>query len=278
MAPKAALFLLPLFALAQTSPAPPPEVDQELRARATQFMQYHVVNAAQGSLRKAMDMVAEDTKDDYLREGKMELKSFTLGSIKYTDNFTKAVVNFTVRRDWQIPMAAKPTEVAGPMATNWKIEDGKWMWYRDRTNVWLTPMGPSNLEALQRASDPTNSLPKNLTPDAVAAAAANILGRANIDKAAVTLNSDRRSTDKVVFSNGAPGTVLVSLEGVPNIPGFRAELEQKEAGGGEKVNLVLSYEPPANAVPPEPFTIHLVTEPFNQTFGIKVTIGKPASK
>ena len=83
---QAAILLLPLAAFAQT---PPPDVDQALRARVTEFFQAHV----DGAFRKAFEIVAEDTKDYYFATEKVRFKSFKIVDIKYSDNFTKAVVN-----------------------------------------------------------------------------------------------------------------------------------------------------------------------------------------
>ena len=78
---QAAIFLLPLAALAQ---APPPEVDQALRARVTAFFQAHV----DGSFRKAFEIVAEDTKDYYFKTEKVQFKSSQdPGDIKYSADF-----------------------------------------------------------------------------------------------------------------------------------------------------------------------------------------------
>ncbi len=50
----AILLAAPLLSLAQ-APAPPPEVDQALRAQATAFLKYQT----EGNFRKAYELVAE---------------------------------------------------------------------------------------------------------------------------------------------------------------------------------------------------------------------------
>jgi len=60
---RVALVLLPCLAWAQapadvTTPGAPADVDKALRARVSQFFQYHV----DGDFRKAYDIVAEDTR------------------------------------------------------------------------------------------------------------------------------------------------------------------------------------------------------------------------
>ena len=88
------MLLMPLVAFGQT---PPPEVDQALRARATEFFQDFV----DGQYRKAFALVAEESQDEYFSSSKAEIKSFHIDSIQYNDNFTEATVNLTVTRTWR---------------------------------------------------------------------------------------------------------------------------------------------------------------------------------
>ncbi|HSP66803.1 MAG TPA: hypothetical protein VLN48_03680, partial [Bryobacteraceae bacterium] len=84
-----ALVLLPLLLLAQ---APGKlEAEQALRARVTEFLQYHV----DGNFRKAYDMVAADTQDDYFNTGKVQIKGFTIDDVQFSENFTKATIRTT---------------------------------------------------------------------------------------------------------------------------------------------------------------------------------------
>ena len=91
MRTRAALFLFPLVIFGQT---PPAEVDQALRARATEFFQDFV----DGQYRKALSLVAEDTQEEYFASPKAELKSFKIDNIQYNDEFSKATMNLTVKR------------------------------------------------------------------------------------------------------------------------------------------------------------------------------------
>ena len=140
---------------AKTAPAKPaaakPNLTSEaaLRARVSQFMQYHV----EGKFSKAMELVAEDTKEQYFAGGKQRLKAFKLESVKLTDKNTKAVVTTIVTRDWDIRM--QQHEVVIPMVTTWKVQKGQWFWYWDANGTWLTHMGPSKIEPLSKNPDGT---------------------------------------------------------------------------------------------------------------------------
>jgi len=242
-----------------------------LRARVNEFFQYHV----DGNFRKAMDMVAEETKDEYFATGKQQLKSFTLESVKLTDDDTKAVVTTVVKRDWQIRM--QNNEVVVPMVTTWKVENGQWVWYHDTKGQWLTPMGPSNIEPPSKNADGTIKLPKSLGADVIAAAANSILGQSTISKSEVTLDPSKGpAAEKITFTNGVQGSVRVTVVGVPDLPGFKAEVAKADLGGGEQAQITVSYTPPSDDTPvPSSFTFQVLIEPLNQPFPIRVNFVQP---
>src|SRR5271155_3842655 len=98
---RSVLILLPFAAFAQTdSAAPPAVIDQALRARVTEFFNDHVEGPA--GFRKAMDLVAEDTKDYYFSAQKIQFKSFKIDSIKYSDHFTTAIVTLSGQRMFRV--------------------------------------------------------------------------------------------------------------------------------------------------------------------------------
>ena len=68
---------------------PPLDVDDALRARIGQFYDHHV-QATPSAYRRAEQLVAEESKDDYYVMSKLELKSYRIGSIEYSGNFTRA--------------------------------------------------------------------------------------------------------------------------------------------------------------------------------------------
>src|ERR1035438_3599187 len=79
-----AVFILP----AQTLDKPPQDIDDSLRDRVKQFYDYHVAQ----KYRLCEQLISEDAKDDFYVIKKPALESFTIGSVDYSDNFTKAKV------------------------------------------------------------------------------------------------------------------------------------------------------------------------------------------
>lgn len=272
---RALVFLL-LAALATVRAQTPREqAEQDLRARAQEFFQMFV----DGQYRKALDMVAEDTKDEYFASGKMEIKSFTVDKVKVDDSLQKGTVDLTVKRVWRVRL--DQVVVDTPMPTTWKIENGKWVWYHETIkNSYVTPMGPSDTNLVQRKPDGTVDLPNNLDPDAILKAGQKILQQTQVDRNEISLPTDHPSSEKVKFHNGAQGSVGLQVNGMPSIPGFTAKLDRSIVNYGEDATLEIQYAPPAvtNAddkpVLPDMIQIALVVSPFNQEFRVQVKFQK----
>jgi hypothetical protein len=267
MKPRIALsaILLPMIAFGQLQ-TPAQQAEVALRARVTEFLQYHV----DGNFRKAYDMVADDTKDEYFNTGKAQLKSFKITDVKLSDDFTKATVTATMSKT--VMVMAQEIPMTTPSTTTWKIENGKWVWYNDVKTNGGNPMDLSSTHspapATPQSDNTSGGLPKNLDEKAIAAAAQSILQQVGVDKKQVTLAANRVSEDKVVFHNGMPGSVQLELNG-PDIPGFSAKVDPYVRGGAD-VPVVFRYEPGDPAGRRDPITVQLVVQPLNQAFVIQV--------
>jgi len=258
---RSALILLPIAALAQT---PAPEIEQALRARVTEFFNYHVEGPT--GFRKAMDLVAEDTKDYYFSSQKIQFKSFKIDSVKFSDDFTRATVTLSGQRMWRPSPRFPETEITQPMSTTWKIENGKWFWYRDaNAEQNLTPMGPSDPKSIGPPGG--GIVPRDFSQAEMNKRALEVLKQSSISKSEVTLSANH-SSDEVVFHNGQPGSVLLSLENGAKVPGFSAVLAKTNVNAGEDVAVKIRFE--GKEMPPNPVTIRVMVAPFNQAFPVTV--------
>ena len=268
------VIMLPQIVLAQLqTPAEAAEV--ALRARVTQFLQYHV----EGNFRKAYDMIADDTKDDYFNSGKTQIKGFTIDKIAFTtEDFTKASVSATISKTMAIVGQEIPITV--PSNTTWKIENGKWVWYNDVQSVGVTPLNPMGVSPSSTAPQSAvtqgavtqnndTGLPKNFDDKSLAAAAQSILRQVGVDRTEATLATNKPSEDKIIFHNGMPGSVQLELN-APEAPGFTAKLDQSNVKAGGDVPVVFRYEPADPAGRRDPLTVQLVVQPLNQIFMIRV--------
>ncbi len=250
------------------APKVPEKTDKALRARVNEFFQYHVT----GEFRKAMEMVAEDTKEEYFAAGKMKLRSFTLDDVKYDDKFEKATVTCTVVRDWEFRLQVNTVTL--PMVTTWKLEKGKWVWYhKPEGQEWLTPMGPSDLSAIKRNADGTITLPK-LTQENVLAQAANIMKANGVDKGDVRFDAGMPGSDKITFHNGQPGSVRLELLSMPPVPGLTYKFDKVDLNGGESAVLSVDYQPVEGKEMPREAKILFEIQPFNSTYTIAVHFEK----
>lgn len=265
----AVLVLTASACLAQT---PPPEVDAALRARVNEFMGYHVT----ANFMKAFELVAEDTREYYFGTQKNQYLSFKIGNIEYSDNFTKAIVEVQGERKIRLSPEFPETVVVQPMRLNWKIENGKWVWYVKPQIDCPTPMSCDSHGkpwAQQQAEAANNAIPlPDLSQPKMDAQAKEILKQSQIDKPEVAMSAGVASTQRVVFHNGAPGGVRVYVQ-VPNLEGFTATIEKNDVGANQDVGINLHWEP-GKATPPLALTVTVDVEPFSQVFPIAVKFAK----
>jgi hypothetical protein len=258
------LVFLPLCLLAQEpSATPPPEVEHALRERVTQFFQAHV----DGAFRKAYELVADDFKDFYFAGNKTRYKSFSIESIRYFDNFTRAKVLLNTEVVWEVRMQKAVAKVQTP--ASWKLQDGKWMWYDDPQDRRTMPILVSGTPGeIPRDPDGTVRLPDDLSPTAIVDAATAQLKATTLDKSEVTLSS-KASSDKVVLHNGAPGFVNLTLEKLPPVPGLTVVLDKTQVGPNGDAAVKIACQP---CTPTEPVTVNLTVEPFGRRFPVLVRI------
>jgi hypothetical protein len=279
--------LLPVVTWAQPLAGNAPAgVDQALRERVAQFFQYHVDGGS--ALRKAMDLVAEDTKDIYFARDKMAVKKFSITDVKYRKDFSEASVVLDVTR--QATFGGISQEVTLPMVTNWKVEEGKWYWYLDQSLESITPMGLSNVatmknntaELIRQNPDGSVNLPKNLEdPKTVLEHAQTILNLSGLDKNRVYLPPTKVSEEVITYRNGSGGFLNLELYGVPDLPGLQIKLDKTMLANNESATILFRYQPPetpADELPkvPRAFSVRLEVQPFNQLLPINVSFQPPA--
>ena len=159
----------------------PPEVDEALRARVAKFYQAHM----DGKPRRAEELVAEDTKDQFYNARKPAYLSFQIIKIDYTDNFTKATVTTLVETIIAaLGFTDKPVKV--PLPSFWKLENGQWWWYIDPEKVNMTPFGKMGV-APGTSTAPNAALPDGGKGPDVAA----VVNQVRADKTARRVQSRR---------------------------------------------------------------------------------------
>ena len=248
---RAALLLIPFLMLAEAPKAPsaPKKVDQALRQRATEFLQDQVA----GNFRKALDLVADDTQDYYLSAAKTKLFSFKIESIEYSDKFTRAKVDSTVRKTYP---GAIPIEITVTQTDTWKIVNGKWMWYN--------APAPNPLQELTG-----QGIPKDANPAALAAAASKITAATSVDKPALTFTLGSAGMEQVVFHNGNRGAVKLVADVIGNGAEFQVEPVTALVSADQDAKVKITYAPEKNLTMRT--QVRLTVEPFQQQILIPIT-------
>lgn len=234
---------------------PPADVDQALRARITEFFQYHVT----GEYRKAEALVAEDTKDYFYNHNKPRYLSIEIGRIEYYDNFTRAKAVVMCEQRINAPgFGNKAFKV--PTPSSWKLEDGKWYWWVEPEKIGLTPFGK-----MTPGPEPVNR--ETGTP---APSAANIptspdflFNQVKLDKTSISLAAGQ--SDVLTIHNTAPGVMGLSVIQKP--AGFEAKLDKSSLNADEKGTLTVTA-----GKEPHPGTLRLQVDPIGQIFDVTVTI------
>ena len=231
---------------------PPADVDQALRARIAEFFDLHV----KGEFRKAEALVAEDAQDIYYNSEKTKFLSVEIGRIDYSDNFTRAKATVLCEQYIMLPgFLGKPMKI--PRPSTWKLVDGTWYWYVNPESLYETPFGRANPGSAQ-GSAPQKTIPAIPTtvPDF-------IYQQVKADKASVSLKAGE--TGQVTITNGAPGTMNISLTG--SVPGLEVKLDRTVLNTGEKAVLTVRAGNDAKSG-----VLSVQVEQTNQVIPIQVAI------
>jgi hypothetical protein len=231
---------------------PPADVDQALRARITEFYDYHIKDVP----RKAEALVAEDTKDYFYNHNKPKYLKCEIKQIDYSDKFTKAMAQVTCEQHVMIPGFTGTLPVPEP--SYWKIEDGKWCWYVDPDNIGKSPFGkmkPGPAAAVVNGAPISiNNIPTS--PDF-------LFNQVKLDKTEITLKPGDDVT--VTVSNSAPGMITLTIP--TPLPGIQALLDKTTLQSGEKATLLLKAGENAKSA-----VLNLQVDPINQLLPLQIVV------
>jgi len=258
------LLFLPLAAQTPTPnlDKPPQDVDDALRARITKFYDLHVA----AKFRQAEQLIAEESKDDFYVLSKPDLKSYKIGNIEYSENFSKAKVIIVGAMPVLLPMAGGKI-MDMPFASFWKIENGLWCWYYNKEAARHTPFGDTKLaQDTKPGSGPTS------LPEAPRVSLAALQSALQIDRTRIDLAPGQPQTIKV--TSALPGPASLSVD-CPNKPiaqtGITASFDKKDLKGKETATLTLSVD--AN-VPTGTIPLQILVTPTNQVLNLTVNVSR----
>ncbi len=229
------------LAFSQGVPSPseavPPEVDQALRARVSQFYSANVT----GKWRDAFQVVADDMQDAYLAANKDTYDKCETVKITYTDTFTKAIVRENCHGEYRWHNSHIPATI--PLTSTWKVVDGQWYWYWLKPTEVMTPWGLSTVtpDAPRKPGEGTVNTNIETVLKDPASMAKTILSQIKVDKKEINLLGYETSKDELHISNNMLGTISVSVE-CPPLPGLHIKLEKTDLGPREKTAIAFEYD------------------------------------
>jgi hypothetical protein len=237
-------------------PAQPPgatEAEAALRARVDEFYKLQV----EKKFRQAEAMVADDSKDDYYNHAKQQISGYSLQQVELLDSNTRARVTVKAKVTLRAALVgAQEFEI--PLVTNWKVENGQWLWYIDPESRGKTPFG---------AIKPSPDTPK----EGNALAPANvdikdIMNQITLDRQGVILNASTPE-QKVTITNHLPGPIALEVM-KPDLSGVSVELEKMNLGAGESslVRLHLTTQAKSAGV------VRLLASPLNKVLTIQLNL------
>ena len=241
---------------AQSNPftKPAADVDGALRARITEFYDYHV----KGEFRKADALVADDTKDYFFESHKPKYLSYEINRIDYFDNFTRAKA--VVMCEMYIMMPGfndKPVKM--PTPSNWKLQDGKWFWFVDPVELRKTPFGTMNPGPTPGKGQPG----PGPSLAALDMSVDRVLDQVKVDKSEVSMWAGDPA--EVSVANTAPGLMKLSILRSPD--GVDAKLAKSSLQANEKTTLKITTTPEARSG-----NIVIQIDPTGQRLAIQVKL------
>jgi hypothetical protein len=253
----------------------PPPIDEALRARVDQYYQAFIA----GKFKDAYLLVADDSQDAFFGASKAQYKSCETIKIRYSDNFTKATVVESCKADWRFEGRVALTTF--PVASTWKIVDGKWFWFYVKPTQMPFPFSPTGFIPVPSADAPPKDAP--VIPDDLKGAARSILAKVSVDKQTVHLRPDESSQDVIHVHNAMPGVIKLQLDPLA-MPGLKITLAKTELAANEETTVSFEYKRDDPGVAcagcteriPENKVVALRVIPTGQTFSISLMFGPPA--
>jgi hypothetical protein len=238
-----------LFSLPSFPADAPAETDQALRARVNEFYGFLVEHKS----RAAEALVAEDTKDLYYDSQKPEVEKFQIEKIAWGPSFQTAEVIIEARVRVMFP-GLGPQTVSSKVPSLWKLENGKWCWYIDKSRLADSPFGQ-----FHSSGGGSGQLPAHpaITPEMLKAAV-----KPDRNQIAVDLTDGK--TTIITLTNSLPGPVQIQA---PKVTGMAIDVAKPSLASGESTKVSFKCENPDGPHPP---VVNFTVLPTNQQIPIQL--------
>jgi len=212
------------------APAP---IEEALRARVAKFYDAFVT----GKFKDAYLLTADDSQNAFLESSKYQYKGFEIIKIRYSDNFTKAVVVTAIKSDlrWQGAVTLSTL----PLTSNWVVVDGQWYWHYVKPTMMPSPFSPTGFVPIP--PETTDKKPAALPANVAQNAHAN-LAKVGLDKETVQLRSYETSQDVIHVRNDMPGPVALSLDKF-EMAGLKITVGKTGLQAHEETTILFAWRP-----------------------------------
>ncbi len=210
----------------------PAEAARALKARVNEFYGFLLERKS----RAAEALVAEDSKDLYYDSQKPELEKFQIEKIAWGPSFQTAEVTIGAQVRVMFP-GLGPQTVSSKVPSLWKVENGKWCWYMDKSKLAASPFGEFHSTGAGNGDLPSRPA---ITPEMLQAAV-----RPDRNQIAVDLTDGRITT--ITFTNSLPGPVQIQP---PQVNGMKIEVAKPSLASGESTTATFKCEIPDGPHPP----------------------------
>lgn len=240
--------------------AAPPEVEEALKARVSQFYDYFKT----AKFRQAEDLVVEESKELFYSAKKARIFGYEIRTVKFSEDLKEANVLVTCLA--VVPqLGSKPMSV--PLPSTWRSVDGEWYLFfqtRQVGNELDSPAGkmhfnqelgaPGSLAAVQPAT--LESL-KNMY--AVAPSSLNFSSQAA-----------QPATRTFRVENRSKGVLTLAAESEP-IPGVTLDFGDGKIAADETLTVSVTCNPQDLTVPGR-HTLRFSVQPIAQYFDIELKL------
>lgn len=223
--------LVAAAAWAQTTPPAAPDTtdaEKALRARVQSFYQLQMDR----KYRQAEALVAEDTKDWYYNSKKTEILGFSVLKVELLPGNTHAKVTLKAKSTLVV-MGAGPLSIETPAVTDWKLENGEWVWYIDKQAASHSPFGQWKEVVADGKPAGNPALPSAVPVPDLGALSAQV----KVDRTSVILSAT--SPEQIAtISNGLPGDIDLTVNADPSA-GISASLDKSHLAAGGQALLTI---------------------------------------
>jgi hypothetical protein len=219
----------------QAPPKAPPEVDQALRSRVTQYYTLY----QQGKYRQSEAYIEPEGRDAYYAIRKNTIYGFEVKDLQFAPDFQSAKV--TVACQTTVAIQTSGSRMTLPVFSQWKLIDGEW----------YASMGPAQGESVntpfgKMTFDGSRAASKAPDPGATQLATANTLAKMFklTGRRVLRFRADAKEpvTQTIVLSNTGQGTLELRRE-FHDIPGLEVATDPVEIANGQDMKISFTYKP-----------------------------------